>query len=119
MITKSRIQKLEKNNIVSDSPYSKYSNEELNQLSRKLELKIYKAMKDRTKAKEFKTLFIDNPNSYELLRKGNHNSRKANMAVLAQQEAWELKYASSEKEKRAIKKNYATEMEFFKSMAKI
>jgi len=90
MTIQTRIKKLEGILPVNNDPYSELSNAELNVLENKLKVGLYKGMKDKQEASEFKKLFIDEDIS-TFLNPANHRTREEAFSFFDQQMEWELK----------------------------
>jgi hypothetical protein len=102
---KSRITKIEKSIPVNNRPYKNLSSVQLAELARKLRISIYKKIKNPNVANEYKTLFIDNPTSFEMMRQTDKTPKEM-LVLLEKQRDCDVKYETSETRKDRVLEQY-------------
>ncbi|MCK9436666.1 MAG: hypothetical protein M0Q12_05600 [Synergistaceae bacterium] len=115
---KSRIEKIEGRINIVDDPFDTITNAELVELTRKVQFFLYTKMKDKETAREYKELFIEEPDILELLNPATERSPEA-LVILGKQKTWELEHEKSPIIKEEISDYYENSIKAYKSFNSI
>lgn len=105
LMIKSKIEKLEKSIPVNNRPYRNLSSAQLSELARKLRISIYEKIKDPNAADEFKTLFLDSPTSFEMMRQTDKTPEEM-LVLLEKQREWDINFTTAETDKEKTIEQY-------------
>ena len=110
---KTRIKKLENMVPMQKNLFDSLKNAELVAMTRQIQLYLYKKIKDKQLASEYKELFIDKPDILEFVDPATPTTKEAPI-ILKRQMNWELSRAKLEIEKDEISDYYENAIKAYK-----
>lgn len=113
MTIETRIKKLEGIMPTDNNPFDELSNVDLDALENKLKWSLYKAMKDKQEASEFKKLFIDEPD-IPGLNPSSLMSKEEVFSLLERKKQWELEHERREEIRDEIIDYYENVRDIYK-----
>lgn len=115
----SRIKKIENIIPVNDRPFKDISDTQLREKSLRSRLYLYRTIKDKEAAREYKRLFINNPTLFEMMTQTEKTNEEM-LALLERQRDWEIKHAKLQELKdEDISKKYEITIKQYKFFKKL